>query len=347
MRIKLYLGRYLPFLIAISVFSSCKTDENILAPKENPYKDEWTLIDTTNSNIPWGGAISIDFENNIAWLVSYPGNYLYSPPRKNKITRYDGTNWVVYNQNNSYPIATPFWKIKVDKGGKVYVGTETGLFIYSNNIWATEDFHSYGSSSSWIYSVSLDDSNNIWVGTSEGLFKYNQLSWKQIKIDSSEYFSFGYRLVNVKKDLFVAMIYGYSGTSEALYYRKGSTVKIFDTTNSILPERYINTIAIDNNNAVWVGSNDGLFSYDGLQWTKHGNNFNSRSNLINVIKVDKNNVKWIGTDGSGVLSFDGNNWQKYDDPFGLGMNGFIEDIGIDDYNNKWLCTLNGILILNK
>jgi ligand-binding sensor domain-containing protein len=67
-----------------------------------------------------------------------------------------------------------------------------------------------------------------------------------------------------------------------------------------------------------------------------------------LMKIDKRNYVWVAKFSSnqhGILSvFDGENWQEAPEEF---PNSFIHCIEVDDDNNIWLGTNNGIYILNQ
>jgi len=337
--------KYIFFLLLVLI-SSCK-EENPISPVQNPYQNEWTLIDTTNSKIPWGGVTSIDFNGNTAWMIAYPGSQIFNPPREKKITEYDEKNWIVFDTSNFNLPTNDFHMIKVDNNGNVLVGTDKGLIIKSSNNWNTVDFQNYGSNSSWVSSIFIDNENNYWIGTSDGLFEYSQSKWTEIKGDSLKLWHVPVNIVTTKENILAVWVGG-NGDYGSLYYGKGNSFKMFNYNNSILLNNIVKAMAFDENGVLWIASYGGLFSYDGTNFKLYNeNNSILTTNYINAIKVDKYNNKWIGTESGGLFKISGNTMEQYKDPFQLTMNNFIEDIAIDSYGNKWLGTLNGILVLNN
>ena len=334
------------FLLILLLISSCKKD-NPISPIQNPYQNEWTLIDTTNSKIPWGGVTSIDFQGNIAWMIAYPGSQIFNPPREEKLTEFNGQNWTVFDSSNFNLSTNSLHIVKVDANGNVLVGTDKGLIIKSGNGWHTVDFQNYSSNSSWITSIFIDSENNYWVGTPDGLFEYTQSKWNEVQGDSLKLWHANVNLITRKNNILAVWISG-DGDWGSLYYEKGNTFKIFNYNNSILPNNIIKSMVVDENDVLWIGSYSGLFSFDGTTWKSYNeNNSVLTTNYMNVIKIDQNNNKWIGTEGGGLFRINGTSMEQYKDHFQLTMNNFIEDIAIDIYGNKWLGTLNGLLILNN
>jgi streptogramin lyase len=87
-------------------------------------------------------------------------------------------------------------------------------------------------------------------------------------------------------------------------------------SNNKLKSNNINSVTVDKNNYVWVGSDQGVFYYNysslddvkqiGSYLTPNDGNKNIFQNImINDILIDNSNNKWIGTD-QGIFVFDSN-----------------------------------------
>jgi ligand-binding sensor domain-containing protein len=62
--------------------------------------------------------------------------------------------------------------------------------------------------------------------------------------------------------------------------------------------------------------------------------------------IDQDGVLWIGVTLGGLISYDGNDWEKYTpDDCGL-LSDFILDIAVDRSNRKWITTNAGISVFN-
>jgi ligand-binding sensor domain-containing protein len=113
----------------------------------------------------------------------------------------------------------------------------------------------------------------LWVGLNTGIFKYNTLTHTQT---------------------------------------------IFDKTNSPLPDNWISDIVIDADGNKWfVTWIDGsLIRYNDTTWSIYDSSnspLNQSGCNITGIEIDQNNKIWImgGCTNSGLLSFDGQNWDEY------------------------------------
>jgi streptogramin lyase len=135
------------------------------------------------------------------------------------------------------------------------------------------------------------------------------------------------------------------GTFDAgLIKYDGNSFINYNTNNSGIPYDAINSITIDNQDNVWVCTNNGIGIFDGTTW-KNYNKSNSvlKTNNINVVRFDQNGTAWICTQNN-FVSFDGINWKYY----GFSSGGIdylsVTDIVIINNNNIWLATTNTGLI---
>ena len=101
-------------------------------------------------------------------------------------------------------------------------------------------------------------------------------------------------------------------------------------------------IAEDKDKIIWIASEDGIFSYDGTNWSKFTSEETGkpgdRADTFRAVAVDQDNVKWFGFI-SPVLSFDGETWTSYTDegPYEYS----VSCIAVDHDNIKWFGTLGG------
>jgi ligand-binding sensor domain-containing protein len=123
---------------------------------------------------------------------------------------------------------------------------------------------------------------------------------------------------------------------------------IYDTENSGIPDNSIRSLAVDNQNNLWVGSADsGVAKFDGSNWTVYNtHNSGLSNNSINCITVDYNNDVWIGTD-NGLAKFNGQNWTVYDTTNSPLPYHVIFSLVVDKNNLLWIgcghLTAGGVL----
>jgi hypothetical protein len=88
---------------------------------------------------------------------------------------------------------------------------------------------------------------------------------------------------------------------------------IFKEENSQLPFNLLNSVAVDKNNIVWIGTHGkGLARFDGKNWNVFDtDNSPLESNYISTIYVDDENHKWIGTHLGGLYEYDDQSWKTF------------------------------------
>ncbi len=84
----------------------------------------------------------------------------------------------------------------------------------------------------------------------------------------------------------------------------------YRTKNSGIPSNYIFSIAVDKENAKWIGTDGkGVAVLKNDEWTVY-NSSNSplQDNRVQCVFIDNQNNKWFGTTNDGLVKFDGTNW---------------------------------------
>ena len=113
---------------------------------------------------------------------------------------------------------------------------------------------------------------------------------------------------------------------------------IYDNSKN---EGLFNSIAIDNENNIWVGGlNIGLLKIKNSSIMKYtSQNSILPTNSITKILIDKNNIKWIALwDLKGIIRIDNNNWTNYNSNNSNITSQNIWDLSKDSHGNLWIGT---------
>ncbi|HCY76993.1 MAG TPA: hypothetical protein DHV28_13815 [Ignavibacteriales bacterium] len=125
--------------------------------------------------------------------------------------------------------------------------------------------------------------------------------------------------------------------------------KIFDSTNSPLQSNLIRVVETDSHGNIWLGTNNGLYKYDGVFW-KNYTTLNSQLpyNQIDNFYMDRNDNIWFMVNASPYpffVKFDGETWETVDsnqtcfpDHSRLTRN-FV----VDGYGTKWINTFSNMI----
>lgn len=109
---------------------------------------------------------------------------------------------------------------------------------------------------------------------------------------------------------------------------------IYTSENSPLPSNKIYCITVDTNNKKWIGTDNGLASFDGVNWEVFNTNNGLVNNVIVAIAIDKNNNVWII---DSVLSvYNGNNWKHFTSDKYENASIKSKTLAIDGDNIKWM-----------
>lgn len=198
-----------------------------------------------------------------------------------------------------------------------------------------------------------DGKSGLWAATKfNGVSHYDGTSWTNYNTENSDLLSQYIESLAVDDEgkLWVGFI-------------NESRIQYFDGQNwssLILPidKDNVSVIAHDPQGLVWIGTErNGLFVYDGAEWTRYGaEDWGSSPDPVSILAVafDQSGNTWIASRPPNITfptpsnwnerylaKYDGSAWQLFDDlPT-------INAITIDKDDNLWLGTDNGIRILTK
>ncbi len=192
-----------------------------------------------------------------------------------------------------------------DKKGKLFIGSESGLFIYSLG-----RFYKTGLSTR-VYALKQDEKGFIWIGTNNGLLYYHPERKKIYPVN----------LLNTRVEITAITV---DNSKKTLYL--GTWGKGFITYNCLTKEvkQYLHkkndATSLSNNNAysvlidirknVWIGTwGGGLNEFNSkTKIIKHHSlqqkDYSRDDDIILSLQQDKTGLIWVGTDGGGVCKID-------------------------------------------
>ena len=267
------------------------------------------------------------------WLVQTPDGKFWTESsntgEQTIITSFDGQKWIAeFNTNNSILDITQ--TVFATSTGKILIGTSKGLFQYDPVVKTITDLQ-LGQVS--IRQIHENSEGTLWVGTDKGLFKsdISMSSWQQ-QLDNLVINTIGqnkqgitrigtsnglYRYQNRKWILelsgvvvncFTELTDGtfLVGSNGGLRIRYPADKSI--TMGSTLPVTLIGGLFQASDGKIWCRSMAGIFSYDGLEWTNHGQKkpdsaaYAHLFYLYTNIYEDKHGTIWF-SDDNGLLSY--------------------------------------------
>jgi len=195
-----------------------------------------------------------------------------------------------------------------------------------------------------INAICVDRNGNKWIGTASGLVKYDGTNWYLFNSSNSA-LAYDY-IYDIKEDGLGNL---WIGTSLGLNKFNGGT-NWTTYTKSDWNGRYdaVTKVAFDKNGIPWIVISYGgyLAKLEGGKWTlyEEGKSFLPFNIGAKTIAFDNENNLWIGgTYKSNIIKYDGTNATIYDvSNTGISFVG-VQNIIVDDYNNKWITSSNGII----
>jgi len=130
----------------------------------------------------------------------------------------------------------------------------------------------------------------------------------------------------------------YLGTPNGLLTIVNGLVSLIDSTR--LVSNVVRTIAIDGRRRIWVGGDEGVSLFNGLEWQK----FRFTNSRVFDIAIESNSKVWFATDNGAVEYYEARDgsveWKVHHEKNNL--NSSVINSAIFHRNDVWLATGNGI-----
>ncbi len=263
--------------------------------------------------------------NNTLWAASEFGLY-----------KFDGAIWTQYNSNTpalSHLLNNDCNSVFVDNQSHIWAGFEYGDIIEfdGDSTWKAHEVPL-----STIEAITQDQYGNIWVGGSGNrVYKYDGIRWTQQSYNTSTVFSLEFDASN---NLWVGSIHGLHK------YSHDSIWTTYNNGNSPLTDDWIESLKRGNNDDIWIGSRDGLFLFDGSNWTRYDSSIPGiNDDSFDYIDIDKDSVMWLAK-GSRYFTHNTNNtWTSHDiytSPYYFLS---TESVVVDYNGDKFIATQKGVI----
>lgn len=321
------------------ILISCKKNQN---PEKEPEQPEvesaWTKYDYSNSPLTRYNGITSLFitSGSNVWLAagdlfnyngkewkSYNGKAMDAPGVLVKdgvpnasgelvfaglgIQKKSGETWSIFTSTNS-AIPTGTHKVKIDKSGKLLVGSNEGLMLIHDfkkvSVYTPSNCPLTCKN---VQHLEIAPDGRIWAG--------------------------------------VVVIPQLCGNVEgSVVTLKDSIWKVFKPSNSQMPSSGISCMKLDINGNLWFGSGNTLFKLENDKITSinHLNSDMPAVTSFSDLAFDKKNVLWA-VSMEGILRYDGTTWTKFDPKNSPLEDKWVTNVEIDDSNNKWFSTLSPAL----
>ncbi|WP_107037377.1 ligand-binding sensor domain-containing protein [Brumimicrobium mesophilum] len=198
-----------------------------------------------------------------------------------------------------------------------------------------------------IRTVFQDSKGDFWFGTQNGLCRYDKNGLVYFELKDSQGKNVTVHVVIENDDGNIWIGYGggiakFDGTFFTIYHEK-----------DILTVGGLWSMKIDQNGLIWVGTTQGVYTFNGLKLTPFEipeGKINpavgvSTSKMIHSIIEDSKGRMWFATNG-GVFIYNDTILKNISENEGLSSN-FVNDIIESENGDFWISTSNGIFKYNE
>ena len=298
----------------------------------------YSELDGLSSN--YVGCVAVDIYDNV-WFGTANG-----------VSMYDGNSWTTFNQS-SYPnlLSNNIKAIATMSNGDIWVGTDYGANKLSagvvGNSWmsyTTAD----GLANNKVASIDEGLNGEVWfshASFSAGISVYDGVSWSSYNSPDLPVSGVCATAFDSNGDQWFA------SPLNGLAHYDGVTFSNYSSSDGLL-SNYSTAICIDNNDNIWLGSQDGMtvISNDLSQFSFHTIMYSlpPPDTLNPVVEIAKDSWGRIWTTiyvgylaEGGVAYWNGSQWNDFDHSDGLaGPN--VKGLAIDNQNNVWVATTTGV-----
>lgn len=228
------------------------------------------------------------------------------------LNRYDGYEFKVFRNNKNDAFSIAFNKvicIASADNGNLWIGTKNGISIYHNfsSTFNTPNFYDSKNQSNHkadmeVNTIIKDEEGGMWVATNKQglLYKAPGKALTKIPLDLKNAQPAEYNVISMSID-----------GSEVWFVIEGMGLCVFNSQTHklrLVTDQFSssNCIYKDKNEALWIGSGQGVYKYNTLSNKVVAFKKLSSEKVIRAtdIKKNKNGEIWVATDGGGVSVLD-------------------------------------------
>ena len=234
---------------------------------------------------PYLGDIAIDGGGH-PWIASLTGLWTFN-----------GATWTAYDTGNSGLLSDSMGAVAAH-GEKVWVGygLSDGLTQFDGSDWTHYDTVDSLPINTAQFGAAADREGRVWFGASVGAASFDGMTWTKYDNANSGLSNNSY--TDIKEDHDGHL--WFAGTSGGGLVEFDGATWTQHCGDSPKPLWWVEAVAVDEDNHIWVGSRypstnwRGLSEFNGSTWTTY-NSSNSclTSNVVESIAIDGDDNKWL------------------------------------------------------
>lgn len=305
---------------------------------------------------------------NVQCILQDKTGNLWFGTTENGLYLYDGKSFTQYLMEdglNSNSVYTLF----EDTAGKIWIGTEIGLCIYTPSTSLQTTGKSFTEikiplpqnqppnqnelyrNKHWVFSIIQAKSGKLWFATIDGVFIYDGSSFTPfiIKEAANGFLSTNHNVERILEDKAGNIWFG-SRTDKGVYRYDGKSLthlnlpELFQDGPVPKPHNWGWPQCQDKDGTIWFSNWGGAYRYDGKTVTSFTKKDGLHGGVSKIIE-DKKGIIWLGGDAnSGLSRYDGKSFTHFSVKDGL-LNTSIWSILEDNTGNLWIGTRETSLFL--
>lgn len=249
---------------------------------------------------------------NYSWTAvkDLDGNIWFPGASLNKVTKFDGNNFTIYDLPDAYGECS-----YVDKDGNIWFGSYegAGAIKFDGNTWTV--YNDPLIEGGIVLSIVDDLDGNMYFGAYNGVIKFDGTSYSEFVLPASK------SSINSEAQRI----------TQEIQKAKG---RIGNKTNKSRSAE-VSTLFRDSHGNIWFTITDGFYvKWDGTNFTSYPIQHNFF--YCTDITEDYQGNIWFAQYESTIDKFDGNNWTTYNSSNSLIENAKIFSIASDQNNGIWV-----------
>jgi ligand-binding sensor domain-containing protein/serine phosphatase RsbU (regulator of sigma subunit) len=298
------------------------TNKGILKYSKNEFK-HYSIKNGLVDNSIW--KIFEDREHNLWFASNNTGVSKYTNDAQKTIKKSEG---IIENEVTS---------LYQSENNQLYIGTKNGLSIKSEN---TFENISINDNNADIYSIVKEELNSYLLATSNGVIIKNNSDLKHVYYkDKTSSLNVVYKiLINNKKEILL-------GTEGGIGILKNNEIQKHTGIDDKV--KFVQSIYEDKYNNLWIGTDDGLYKYDGKKTYHFSAKDGCTEKPVQQLIGDKQGNIWIAT-AAGIHCYNGKKFSAITEKDGITSND-VYSIVFDKYGALWAGFEKGLdkIELNK
>ena len=293
---------------------------------------------------------------------------------------YDGTNFRKYRSADGIPEVSVN-EMKVNESGELWMATDAGLIVVTEDGVKIYDRET-GLKDNRLYSLSFSDQGDIWVGSESGASFFDGERFKnytsenglnavivyETMIDregnvwlgtlgggANIYLGELFQNYSVDTSLANNVVVGFEEDhlgniwiatyGGGIHKYNGSELEHFSQADGLVDDK-VYVIIEDSRNRLWIGTRTGISIYENGEFRTLSSDVFPFTYIRDIYEDEETGDFWFATYNSGVIRFDGEEYEQFNTSSGL-LNNTVMKIEKDEQGRMIFATYGGAAILEN